>query len=116
MIPDPNIRILVIDDEPQIRRFMRASIIAEGFTYLEAADADTGIRLCASAAPTLVILDLGLPDKDGIDVLSNLREWSATPVLVLTARDDEIQKVKLLEAGANDYLTKPFGVRELMAR
>lgn len=116
MIPDPNIRILVIDDEPQIRRFMRASLIAEGFTYLEAADAETGIRLCASEAPTLVILDLGLPDKDGIEVLTNLREWTTTPVLILTARDDEMQKVKLLESGANDYLTKPFGIRELIAR
>ncbi|WP_286822848.1 MULTISPECIES: response regulator [unclassified Idiomarina] len=109
-------RILVIDDEPQIRRFMRASLTAEGYTYLEAATAGQGIKQITSQNPHLVILDLGLPDADGYQVMRQLREWSQVPVLVLTARDDELQKVKLLEGGANDYLTKPFGIRELMAR
>lgn len=109
-------RILVIDDEPQIRRFMRASLTAEGYTYLEAATAEQGIKQITSHNPHLVILDLGLPDADGYQVMQQLREWSQVPVLVLTARDDELQKVKLLEGGANDYLTKPFGIRELMAR
>lgn len=109
-------RILVIDDEPQIRRFMRASLTAEGYTYLEAATAEQGIKQVIGQSPHLVILDLGLPDADGYQVMRQLREWSQVPVLVLTARDDELQKVKLLEGGANDYLTKPFGIRELMAR
>ena len=109
-------RILVIDDEPQIRRFMRASLTAEGYTYLEAATAGQGIKQITSQNPHLVVLDLGLPDADGYQVMRQLREWSQVPVLVLTARDDELQKVKLLEGGANDYLTKPFGIRELMAR
>ncbi|MGM0905129.1 MAG: response regulator [Pseudomonadota bacterium] len=109
-------RILVIDDEPQIRRFMRASLTAEGYAYLEAATAEQGIKQITSKNPHLVILDLGLPDADGYEVMQKLREWSQVPVLVLTARDDELQKVKLLEGGANDYLTKPFGIRELMAR
>ncbi|MDV6314786.1 response regulator transcription factor [Idiomarina sp. HP20-50] len=109
-------RILVIDDEPQIRRFMRASLTAEGYTYLEAATAEYGMKQITSQSPHLVILDLGLPDADGYQLMQQLREWSQVPVLILTARDDELQKVKLLEGGANDYLTKPFGIRELMAR
>ena len=90
-------RILVIDDEPQIRRFMRASLTAEGYTYLEAATAEQGIKQITSQNPHLVILDLGLPDADGYQVMRQLREWSQVPVLVLTARDDELQKVKLLD-------------------
>lgn len=109
-------RILVIDDEPQIRRFMRVSLTAEGYQYLEAETAGSGLTSAARHQPDLIILDLGLPDADGFSVLTSLREWSNVPVLVLTARDDEAQKVKLLEGGANDYLTKPFGIRELIAR
>lgn len=109
-------RILVIDDEVQIRRFMRISLQAEGFTYLEAGTARQGIDMIALESPDLVILDLGLPDEDGFKVLQTLRSWSNLPVLVLTARDAEEEKVKLLEGGANDYLSKPFGIRELIAR
>ncbi|QTR50897.1 response regulator [Candidatus Thiothrix anitrata] len=109
-------RILLIDDEVQIRRFMRISLQAEGFVYLEASTARQGIDMIALESPDLVILDLGLPDEDGFKVLQTLRSWSNLPVLVLTARDAEEEKVKLLEGGANDYLSKPFGIRELIAR
>ncbi|WP_416308725.1 response regulator [Neptunicella sp. SCSIO 80796] len=109
-------RILVIDDEPQIRRFMRISLTAESFEFLEATTAAEGLELAAQENPDLIILDLGLPDEDGFHVLQRLREWSNVPVLVLTARDAEEEKVKLLEGGANDYLSKPFGIKELIAR
>lgn len=108
--------ILVIDDEPQIRRFMRISLGAEGFSYLEAENAARGLELASSHRPDLIILDLGLPDQDGFTTLQALRRWSCIPVLVLTARDAEEEKVKLLEGGANDYLSKPFGIKELIAR
>lgn len=108
--------ILVIDDEPQIRRFMRISLGAEGFSYSEAESAARGLELAASNRPDLIILDLGLPDQDGFTTLKALRQWSRVPVLVLTARDAEEEKVKLLEGGANDYLSKPFGIKELIAR
>lgn len=108
--------ILVIDDEPQIRRFMRISLGAEGFSYLEAESAARGLELASRYRPDLIILDLGLPDQDGFTTLQALRRWSRVPVLVLTARDAEEEKVKLLEGGANDYLSKPFGIKELIAR
>lgn len=108
--------ILLIDDEPQIRRFMRISLNAEGFTYLEADNSTRGLELAALEAPDLIILDLGLPDQDGFKTLQALRQWSKVPVLILTARDAEEEKVKLLEGGANDYLSKPFGIKELIAR
>ncbi len=108
--------ILVIDDEPQIRRFMRISLGAEGFSCLEASNSREGLEIAALEQPDLIILDLGLPDQDGFHTLQSLREWSAIPVLVLTARDAEDEKVKLLDGGANDYLSKPFGIKELMAR
>ncbi|GAB3019394.1 response regulator [Bowmanella dokdonensis] len=109
-------RILVIDDEAQIRRFMRISLTAEGFDYFEAKTAAEGVAMASGESPDLIVLDLGLPDQDGYWVLRRLRQWSKVPVLVLTARDAEEEKVKLLEGGANDYLSKPFGVKELMAR
>lgn len=109
-------RILVIDDEPQIRRFLDISLRAQGYQVLHAADAGTGVATLATQGVDLVILDLGLPDLDGRRVLAELRQWSRVPVLVLTARDDEAEKVAALDAGANDYVTKPFGVQELMAR
>ncbi len=109
-------RILIIDDEIQIRKFMRISITTEGFEYFEADTGKKGLDVLASSAPHLVILDLGLPDIDGFHLLRKIREISRIPVLILTARDEENEKVKLLEGGANDYLSKPFGVRELMAR
>ena len=109
-------RVLVIDDEPQIRRFLDISLRAQGYVVLHAADARTGIETLATQGVDLLILDLGLPDLDGLQVLADLRQWSKVPVLVLTARDDEAEKVAALDAGANDYVTKPFGVQELMAR
>ena len=109
-------RILVIDDEPQIRRFLDISLRTQGYLVLHAADASTGLATLATEGAELVILDLGLPDRDGLKVLADLRQWSQVPVLVLTARDDEAEKVAALDAGANDYVTKPFGVQELMAR
>lgn len=109
-------RVLVIDDERQIRRFLDIGLRAEGYRVLEAANANEGLALAATREPDLVILDLGLPDRDGHEVLSELRQWSAVPVLVLSVRDDESQKVRALDHGANDYMTKPFGIQELMAR
>ncbi|MDX1551884.1 MAG: response regulator transcription factor [Marinobacter sp.] len=109
-------RILIIDDEPQIRRFLRISLKTEGYEVLEAADGETGLELCARYAPDLLILDLGLPDMDGSDVLAALRERSSAPVIILSVRDREVEKVKALDLGANDYVTKPFGVDELLAR
>lgn len=108
--------ILVIDDEMQIQRFMKISLAAEGFDYLSALNAIDGLRVIREQMPSLIILDLGLPDKDGSWLLSQLRPHSQIPVLVLTARDEEDEKVRLLDAGANDYLSKPFGIKELIAR
>lgn len=108
--------ILIIDDEPQIRHFLRISLKTEGYELIEAEDGDTGLGLCARHSPDLVILDLGLPDMDGSEVLAGLREWSSAPVIILSVRDRELEKVKALDLGANDYVTKPFGVDELLAR
>lgn len=108
--------VLVIDDEPQIRRFMKASLSAEGYAYVDAENGQNGIHQAAVATPDLIILDLGLPDLDGFEVLQSIRQWSQVPILILTARDEELEKVRLLKGGANDYITKPFGISELMAR
>ena len=109
-------RVLVIDDEPQIRKFLDISLRAQGYSVAQAGTGEAGLVELASQGADLVILDLGLPDQDGLAVLRELRSWSAVPVIVLTARYDEAQKVALLDAGANDYVTKPFSVQELMAR
>ena len=109
-------RILIVDDEAHIRRFLKTALSSEGFEVIEA---ETGQRALADAAgrhPDAVILDLGLPDIDGVQVLRRLREWSRLPVIVLSARLMEEQKIDALDAGADDYLTKPFGVGELLAR
>ncbi|MDT3720917.1 response regulator [Pseudomonas oryzihabitans] len=108
--------VLVIDDEPQIRKFLRISLAAQGYQVSEAATGADGLAQAALGQPDLVILDLGLPDRDGQDVLVELREWSAVPVLVLSVRADEREKVRALDAGANDYVTKPFGIQEFLAR
>jgi len=108
--------ILIIDDEPQIRHFLRISLKTEGYELLEAVNGETGLGLCARHSPDLVILDLGLPDMDGSEVLVGLREWSSAPVIILSVRDRELEKVKALDLGANDYVTKPFGIDELLAR
>ena len=108
--------ILIVEDEQEIRRFLRASLAAEGYRVIEAINAFRGMIDAASHKPDLVVLDLGLPDLDGIEVIRKIREWSSLPIVVLSARSDEQQKVSALDAGANDYITKPFGVRELGAR
>ncbi|SFW67898.1 response regulator [Luteibacter sp. UNCMF366Tsu5.1] len=109
-------RVLVIDDEAQIRRFLDIGLRAEGYHVLLAATGGEGLGLAATQSPDLVILDLGLPDMEGHDVLRELRQWSEVPVLMLSVRDAETEKVKALDSGANDYVTKPFGIQELMAR
>jgi len=109
-------KILLVEDEAQIRKFLRISLEAHGFTVLEARLAGDGLKLSADEKPDLVILDLGLPDMDGQEFISRLREWSMLPIIVLSVRSDEAEKVEALDAGANDYVTKPFGISELMAR
>jgi two-component system KDP operon response regulator KdpE len=109
-------RVLVIDDEPQIRKFVDISLRSQGYATLLAENGQQGLSLLASKGADIVVLDLGLPDRDGRDVLQELRQWSRVPVIVLTVRSGEEEKVALLDAGANDYVTKPFGIGELMAR
>jgi two-component system KDP operon response regulator KdpE len=109
-------RILVIDDEPQIHRFLRPALEASGYAVERADTAADGLRLVVRQAPALVLLDLGLPDMDGQEALRRLRAFSAVPVVVLSARDQEAEKVEALDGGADDYLEKPFGVAELLAR
>jgi len=115
-MPQGDHLILIIDDEQPIRRFLRAALTAEGYRVAEAATGEEGIRLAVQQPPDLVILDLGLPGIDGQEVLRQLREWLSAPVIVLSARDQEQQKVAALDAGADDYVTKPFGIGELLAR
>ncbi len=109
-------RVLVVDDEPQIRKFLDISLRAQGYLVETAENGESGLQAMALHGADLVILDLGLPDLDGHEVLARLREWSQVPVILLTVRADEGEKVRALDAGANDYVTKPFGVQELMAR
>jgi two-component system KDP operon response regulator KdpE len=108
--------ILLVEDDPHIRKFLRISLETHGFTVLEAGLGHDGLQLCAEQKADMVILDLGLPDMDGQEFIRRLREWSAIPLLVLSVRSDEAEKVSALDAGANDYVTKPFGISELMAR
>lgn len=108
--------ILIIDDENQISKFLDIALRAQGYKTLLAENGQKGLELLALQGADLVILDLGLPDLDGFEVLSELRAWSNVPVIVLSVRSDELEKVKLLDAGANDYVTKPFSIQELMAR
>lgn len=108
--------ILVVDDEPQIHRFLRPALEAAGYRVLRADTAAEGLRLAASRAPDAVLLDLGLPDMDGQDALARLRAFSPVPVVVVSARDREAEKIAALDAGADDYVEKPFGVGELLAR
>jgi two-component system, OmpR family, KDP operon response regulator KdpE len=109
-------KILIIDDEAAIRRLLKVSLKSQAYSIVEAASGKEGIEKAAMSHPDLIILDLGLPDIDGMKVLKAIREWSQVPVIVLTVRDSEIDKVSLLDSGANDYITKPFGVPELLAR
>ncbi|WP_447938538.1 response regulator [Pseudoxanthomonas mexicana] len=112
----PPARILVIDDEPQIRRFLDISLRAQGYVVALAESGRAGLAELAAHGADLVVLDIGLPDLDGHGVLRELRQWSPVPVIMLTVRDGEGEKVAALDGGANDYVTKPFGVQELMAR
>jgi len=109
-------RVLVIDDEPQIHRFLRAALEAAGFEPLRADSGAEGLREIARAAPAAVVLDLGLPDMDGKQVLRRAREFYQEPIIILSARDRETEKIEALDLGANDYVEKPFGVGELLAR
>jgi two-component system, OmpR family, KDP operon response regulator KdpE len=111
-----NIRILVVDDEPQIHRVLRPALSACGYDVLEALTGREGLRMIAASAPDAIILDLGLPDIDGQEVLTQARTFSKSPILILSARDQEIEKIAALDAGANDYVEKPFGIGELLAR
>ena len=108
--------VLVVDDEIQIRRFLRAGFELEGFVIHEAKDAAEALRAATLQSVDLVILDLALPDLDGAEVLERLRAWSSVPVIVLSVRSNEAEKVRLLELGADDYVVKPFGMAELLAR
>jgi len=107
---------LLVEDEPHIRRFVRAALEQEGWQVHEAATLQRGLVEAGTRKPDIVILDLGLPDGDGVDFIADLRKWSAVPVIVLSARVDEEDKIRALDQGADDYLTKPFGVGELLAR
>jgi two-component system KDP operon response regulator KdpE len=108
--------VLVVDDEPQMRKFIRVSLKSHGYRVLEAASVKEALMLTTSHHPDLILLDLGLPDGDGIQLTEQLREWSQVPIIVISARGQEEDKVSALDAGAVDYLTKPFGVNELLAR
>ncbi|KKC31422.1 response regulator [Devosia psychrophila] len=109
-------RILVVDDEPQIQRFLKPALIAAGFDVETAGTAAEAKRLAATRAPALIVLDLGLPDGDGKTVIETVRAFSSVPIIVLSARDQEIEKIAALDLGANDYVEKPFGIGELLAR
>jgi two-component system, OmpR family, KDP operon response regulator KdpE len=113
---EPTVNVVLIEDEKQIRRFVKAALEAEGVSVHEADTGQRGLIEAATRKPDLLIVDLGLPDTDGLDVIRELRSWTDLPVIVLSARSQESEKVAALDAGADDYLTKPFGVSELMAR
>ncbi|KRF35892.1 MULTISPECIES: response regulator [Paenibacillus] len=109
-------KILIIDDEPQIRKLLRVTLTAHGFEAAEASTGQEGLLQATMVRPDLIVLDLGLPDMTGMDVLAHIREWSQVPIIILTAQDQEQDKVAALDRGADDYVTKPFGMGEFMAR
>lgn len=111
-----NIRIFVVDDERPIRRFLRTALSAKGYQVNEAATGMEALATIPAVRPDLIILDLGLPDMDGVEVTQKIREWSQTPIIILSVRDREMEKVHALDAGADDYITKPFSLEELLAR
>jgi two-component system, OmpR family, KDP operon response regulator KdpE len=115
-MPDDKELILLIEDEPQMRRFLRITLQSNGYRLVETETGAEGLLQAASRNPEVVLLDLGLPDMDGLEVTTRLREWTQTPVIVISAREQEQDKVKALDAGADDYLTKPFNAGELLAR
>ncbi len=109
-------RVLVVDDEPQIQRFLKPSLGAAGYEVIAAVNGSQALKAAATQAPDIILLDLGLPDMDGKDVIAELRTWSKVPIVVLSARDREAEKIAALDLGADDYVNKPFGIGELMAR
>lgn len=111
-----NLRVLVVDDERAIRRYLRVALSAQDITVIEASNGEEALRAVAVDRPDMVILDLGLPDMEGTEVTRRIREWSAVPIIILSVREQESDKIAALDAGADDYLTKPFGTGELMAR
>lgn len=111
-----SVTIIVIEDEAQIRRFLRTTLASEGYKVIEAETGKQGLTEAATRKPDLIVLDLGLPDMDGIEVVKELRAWSSVPIIILSARSQESDKIPALDAGADDYLVKPFGVGELLAR
>ena len=111
-----NQRVLVVDDEAPIRRYLRTALGAQGFTVYESGSGLDAINAVLNYRPDIIILDLGLPDMDGVDVIKTIREWSVMPIIILSARSTEQHKIDALDAGADDYLTKPFGLGELLAR
>src|SRR5512138_2322555 len=113
---DPGQRVLVVDDESAIRRYLRTALTAQGFVIYEAANGQETLKAVVENHPDVIILDLGLPDFDGVEVTRRLREWSNTPIIILSVREAENDKIAALDAGADDYLTKPFSTGELMAR
>jgi two-component system, OmpR family, KDP operon response regulator KdpE len=108
--------VVVIEDEPQVRRFLRAALVSQGYRVHEAATGREGLAEAATRQPDVIILDLGLPDLDGLEIIRRVREWTPVPIIVLSARDHEGDKIKALDLGADDYVSKPFGVGELLAR
>jgi two-component system KDP operon response regulator KdpE len=115
-MPEDKELILLIEDEPQMRRFLRITLQTQGYRLVESATAQDGLVQATTRNPDVVLLDLGLPDLDGLEVTKRLREWNQTPIIVISAREQEQDKVKALDAGADDYLTKPFNASELLAR
>jgi two-component system KDP operon response regulator KdpE len=117
-LPGPGLErlVLLVEDEPQMRRFLRAALVGHGYRLAEAETGTAALTEAATRNPEVILLDLGLPDMDGIELTRRLREWSKTPIIVISARGQEKDKVTALDAGADDYLTKPFGVDELLAR
>ncbi len=109
-------RILVVDDEPAIRRFLKTALANSGFSLHLADSGKTGLAAAIAVRPEIILLDLGLPDMDGVEVIEGIRQWSEVPIVVLSVRDRETDKIRALDSGADDYLTKPFGVGELLAR
>jgi two-component system KDP operon response regulator KdpE len=109
-------RILVVDDEQAIRRFLRVALTSHGYVFFEAVSGQEALVITAAQKPDIVVLDLGLPDIDGVEVIRQLREWTGTPIIILSVRGSEDDKIAALDAGADDYLTKPFGMGELIAR
>lgn len=114
--PPPGPKVLIVDDEPQIRRFLRASLQSHDYVVVEAENGKEAVKVCTVQKPDLLILDLGLPDMDGLDVIKLVREWSTVPIIVLSIRSEDADKIEALDRGANDYVTKPFSMGELLAR